>query len=78
MGARDSLSVSGGGSGQINGGVLVANINTGVVGNTPGPPNIDWSGGGGNGIYYNSCDANNLFNNRMSYFRMVATRELMF
>ncbi|HET7439866.1 MAG TPA: hypothetical protein VFJ47_01080 [Terriglobales bacterium] len=72
-----SLTVSGGGGGQINGGVLVANINTGVVGNTPGPPTVDWSGGGGNGIYYNSCDANSLFNNRTGYFRMVATRELM-
>jgi Tfp pilus assembly protein PilX len=73
-----SLTVSGGGGGQINGGVLVANINTGVVGNTPGPPTVDWSGGGGNGIYYNSCDANSLFNNRTGYFRTVATREMMF
>ena len=73
-----NLVVNGGGNGQITGGVLVANINTGVVGNTPGSPSVDWNGGGGNGIQYNSCDANNLFNNRMSYFRMVATRELMF
>ena len=73
-----SLTVSGGGGGQINGGVLVANINSGVVGNTPGPPTVSWSGGGGNGIYYNSCDANSLFNNRTGYFRTIATRELMF
>jgi PilX N-terminal len=73
-----NLQANGGGNGQINGGVLVANINSGVVGNTPGPPSASWNGGGGNGIYYNSCDANNLFNNRTGYFRMVATRELMF
>ena len=72
-----SITVQGGGSGQINGGVLVGNINSGVVGNTPGPPIVNWNGGGGNGIYYNSCDANSLFNNRTGYFRMVATRELM-
>ena len=72
-----SLTVSGGGSGQINGGVLVANINSGVVGNTPGSPTVNWAGGGGNGIYYNSCDVNNLFNQRRGYFRTVATRELM-
>ena len=71
------LSVSGGGGGQINGGVLVANINTGVVGNTPGSPTLDWSGGGGNGIYYNSCDVDSLYNNRSSY-RVVATHELMY
>jgi hypothetical protein len=71
------LTVSGGGGGQINGGVLVANINTGVVGNIPGAPVVDWSGGGGNGIYYNSCDINSLFNNRSAY-RIVATHELMY
>jgi hypothetical protein len=73
-----SITVSGGGSGQINGGVFVANINSGVVGNTPGPPNVNWAGGGGNGIYYNSCDVNSLFNRRTTYFRTVATREVMF
>jgi hypothetical protein len=73
-----NLVANGGGNGQINGGVLVANINTGVVGNTPGPPTVNWNGGGGNGIYYNSCDANSLFNNRTGYFRTVATREMMF
>jgi Tfp pilus assembly protein PilX len=72
-----NLTVRGGGGGQINGGVLVANINTGVVGNTPGSPVVDWSGGGGNGIYYNSCDVDSLFNNHSTY-RVVATHELMY
>jgi Tfp pilus assembly protein PilX len=72
-----NLTVSGGGGGQINGGVLVANINTGVVGNTPGSPVLNWSGGGGNGIYYNSCDVDSLYNNRSAY-RVVATHELMY
>lgn len=77
IGTGNVIQANGGGNAQITGGILVANTTSGVVGNTPGPPNFNWNGGGGNGIQYNSCDVNSLFNNRTSYFRMVATRELM-
>jgi hypothetical protein len=54
---------SGGGSGRIDGGVFVASIysstthNAGSLRSSPGSGSItvDWNGGGGNGIYYNSC-----------------------
>lgn len=74
-----SMTFHGGGNGRINGGVFVANINSGTSGSTPGPPTVDWNGGGGNGIYYNSCLVNSL-NNRLGggYFRAIAGRELMF
>jgi len=71
-----SLTVSGGGGGQFNGSVLVANTQTGVVGNTPGPPTVNWSGGGGNGVYYNSCDVNSL--NNKAYYHTIAWREVAY
>jgi hypothetical protein len=43
--------MSGGGNGQIVGGVYVANTS----GNTFGSPNASWNGGGGNGIQYDHC-----------------------
>jgi hypothetical protein len=53
----------GGGSGRIDGGVFVANIysstthSTSTLRSSPsvGSVTLDWSGGGGNGIYYDSC-----------------------
>jgi hypothetical protein len=71
-----SLTVSGGGGGTFNGAVLVANTQTGVVGTTPGPPTVDWSGGGGNGVYYNSCDVNSL--NNKAYYHTIAWREVAY
>lgn len=43
--------MSGGGNGQIVGGVYVANTS----GNTFGSPSASWNGGGGNGIQYDHC-----------------------
>ncbi|MFB3916756.1 MAG: hypothetical protein ACE14M_08505 [Terriglobales bacterium] len=57
---------NGGGNGQINGALFVANTNGGCPASTSatlGSPFIDWSGGGGNGIYYDHCKADNLINN---------------
>jgi hypothetical protein len=68
---------NGGGSGSINGVALVAH-STDDTGNLLGAmasPLVDWSGGGGNGIHYNSCWAN-IMNNRFS-LTVIATRELM-
>jgi len=43
--------MSGGGNGQIVGGVYVANTS----GNSFGSPSVSWNGGGGNGIQYDHC-----------------------
>jgi len=51
---------SGGGNGQITGAMYVANTNGG--GNTFGSATFNWNGGGGNGIQYDHCWADNLLN----------------
>jgi hypothetical protein len=53
---------SGGGNGQINGTVIVARTrdSSGNLMSTLGTPTVDWSGGGGNGIYYDHCWADNM------------------
>jgi len=85
---------NGGGNGQFNGAVIVANIgnNSGCsTGTQPcystnptqanlltqlGSPTLDWSGGGGNGIQYNTC-ALNLAANAPS-FTVIARREVTY
>jgi hypothetical protein len=48
--------LNGGGNGQINGSVFVANTSGGTL----NAANTDWSGGGGNGIQYNHCWADDM------------------
>jgi hypothetical protein len=85
---------NGGGSGQFNGGVVIANIgnNSGCATNSQpcystnptqanllsqmGSPTLDWSGGGGNGIQYDTC-ALQLANNAPSY-TVIARREITY
>ncbi len=50
--------MNGGGNGKITGAVLLANTSAG--GTTLGSPNANWSGGGGNGIQYDHCWADNM------------------
>jgi hypothetical protein len=54
--------MSGGGNGQINGSVFVADTNggTSVLLDNLGAPTTDWAGGGGNGVRYDHCWADNL------------------
>ena len=54
--------MNGGGNGQIVGTVWVANTkdSSGNLLPTLGSPNLDWNGGGGNGIQYDHCWADNL------------------
>jgi hypothetical protein len=73
------LSVNGGGSGQINGTVFLADTNSHTSPYaqlaTLGPPGYSWAGGGTNGIQYNSCWAgigNNL------HYMVIASREEMY
>jgi hypothetical protein len=51
---------SGGGNGQIIGAMYVANTSGG--GNSLSPATFNWNGGGGNGIQYDHCWADNLLN----------------
>jgi hypothetical protein len=73
------MNVQGGGGGQVNGEVLIANTNsrTAPFGQlaTLGPPILNWSGGGSNFIQYNSCWAD--FGSFMQY-QLVASREEMY
>ncbi len=50
--------MNGGGNGQVTGAVFLANTSAG--GTTLGSPNANWSGGGGNGIQYDHCWAENM------------------
>jgi hypothetical protein len=52
MGSGASI-MNGGGNGQINGAVFVAN--TSGANGALASPTANWSGGGGNGIQYNHC-----------------------
>lgn len=69
----------GGGNNQYTGAMLVAqtlNPSTGALLSSVGVPTFNWSGGGGNGIYYSlGCI------NQASYladFQIVASRELLY
>ncbi|MGZ4831679.1 MAG: hypothetical protein ACXVZQ_02055 [Terriglobales bacterium] len=55
IGAGASV-MSGGGHGQISGAVFVAN----TTGGSLSAPNVNWNGGGGNGIQYDHCWADDM------------------
>jgi hypothetical protein len=73
------MNVHGGGGGQVNGEVLIANTNshTSPFGQlaTLGSPTLNWTGGGSNFIQYNSCWAD--YGSYMQY-ALVASREEMY
>jgi hypothetical protein len=73
------MNVQGGGGGQVNGSVFIANTNshTSPFGQlaTLGSPTLNWSGGGSNFIQYNSCWAD--YGSYMQY-TVVASREEMY
>ncbi len=71
--------VSGGGNNSIEGGLLLANTR---VGGYPGPisatlgaTNLDWAGGGGNGVHFDHCwiDAANKTN---ATYKILSFREI--
>jgi hypothetical protein len=59
---KGDIEFAGGGGGTINGSVLVAKTrdDAGNLLTQLGTPTLDWSGGGGNGIYYDHCYADGL------------------
>ena len=66
------MTVTGTGSGRIDGGLFVAKTrdSSGNLLTNLGNPNIDWSNGGGQGIYYNSALINQMFVN-MGYLKLA-------
>jgi hypothetical protein len=73
------LTENGGGNGQFNGSLFLANTNNSAYPfsqlATLGSPQIQWNGGGTNGIQYNSCWAD--INSNLGYI-VVASREEMY
>jgi hypothetical protein len=58
------ITFQGGGNGQINGSVIMSKIwddhSTKNLLSEVGSPQLSWNGGGGNGIYYNHCWADDM------------------
>ncbi len=67
--------VSGGGSNEYDGAVLIAKTrdSSGNLLSSLGSTYLDWSGGGGNGVYYSSgCVSNS---STLTTYRVLAYRE---
>lgn len=81
-----NISFNGGGNGGINGAIVVANIGNSQFANNPtnsgnlltqlGPPTFSWSGGGGNGVNFNSCLTTNGAAN--ATFKVLTRREIVY
>ena len=70
---------NGGGSNQYNGAFIVAqtvNPITGATLSSPGAPTFNWSGGGGNGIYYSSGCITQAIDG--IGYQVITSRELMY
>jgi hypothetical protein len=73
---QGEMEVSGGGNESYDGAVILAKTRD-AAGNilpTMGPTILDWAGGGGNGVHYDSCHINNSNNNYS--FRILSFREV--
>jgi len=73
------VQVAGGGSGTIDGAMLLARTvdaagNPLPAASIPGGSTLDWQGGGGNGVHYSSCNINNA-NNANATYRVISFRE---
>ncbi len=80
-----TVTKSGGGGGTLNGSMFVANMYTTAAhstlvalgsNNPPGPPTINWSGGGNATFQYDSCWINSV--SQSFPYRIVAQRELIY
>jgi hypothetical protein len=71
------MTVSGGGSNSFEGAVVLARTRDAAGNLLPsmGPTLLDWAGGGGNGVHFDSCEINNS-NNNYSY-RLLSFREVI-
>ncbi|MBI1750806.1 MAG: hypothetical protein HY234_05885 [Acidobacteria bacterium] len=75
---QGNMTVSGGGSNSYEGSVLLARTRDAagnlLPGPAPGPTMLDWAGGGGNGVHYDSCEIRNSQNNVT--YRVLSFREI--
>jgi hypothetical protein len=81
-----NVQMNGGGSAQITGALVVANIagnssyatnpTTANLATQLGSPTLNWGGGGGNGIKYNSCNLDLAVT--ASNFTVIARREITY
>jgi hypothetical protein len=81
-----NIQMNGGGSAQITGAMVVANIagnssyatnpTTANLATQLGSPTMNWSGGGGNGIKYDSCKLDLAVT--ASNFTVIARREITY
>ncbi len=69
---QGTMDFSGGGNGEIQGGIFVAKTRdaSGNLLSSLGSPSIDWNGGGGNGVTYNSAIINQNFTN-MGFLKLA-------
>jgi hypothetical protein len=76
---QGNIQVNGGGNNSYDGGIVVAKTRdaNGNLLATLGAPTVNWNGGGGNGIYYDSCWISNALSSKSNY-RSLAYRELMY
>jgi Tfp pilus assembly protein PilX len=67
-----TMDFNGGGNGEIQGGIFVAKTrdDSGNLLSNLGSPSIDWNGGGGNGVTYNSAIINQNFTN-MGFLKLA-------
>jgi hypothetical protein len=74
---QGTMTVSGGGSNSFEGAVVLARTRDAAGNLLPsmGPTLLDWAGGGGNGVHFDSCEINNS-NNNYSY-RLLSFREVI-
>jgi len=75
---QGTMSAKGGGNGEIDGSIFLANTRstTGALLPSLGPTSIGWSGGGGNGVYYNSCWVSSA-QNAVSKYSVLSFREVL-
>jgi Tfp pilus assembly protein PilX len=75
---QGTVTANGGGHGEIDGGIFLANTRntSGALLPSLGTTSISWSGGGGNGVYYNSCWVSNS-QNSMRKFNVLSFQEIL-
>lgn len=79
------LNANGGGNGQMNGAIVVANIGNSSYSTNPtdsnllgqlGAPTFNFNGGGGNGLQYNSCNLN--LSATAANYTVISRREITY